>query len=69
MFFNTVPVRRAPTLHRRFGQAGEVAVDLLVRLLQFDPGRRASAEEAMAHEYFAMMHMEAQMEGRPAWRG
>ncbi|GFR43880.1 hypothetical protein Agub_g5009 [Astrephomene gubernaculifera] len=52
---------RAPTLHRRFGQAGEVAVDLLARLLQFDPGRRASAEEAMAHEYFAMMHMEAQM--------
>ncbi|GIL70798.1 hypothetical protein Vretifemale_1498 [Volvox reticuliferus] len=52
---------RAPTLQRRFNQAGEVAVDLLARLLQFDPGRRASAEEAMAHEYFAMMHMEAQM--------
>ncbi|GLC43103.1 hypothetical protein PLESTB_000862900 [Pleodorina starrii] len=52
---------RAPTLYRRFGQAGEVAVDLLARLLQFDPVRRASAEEVMAHEYFAMMHMEAQM--------
>ncbi|GIL46871.1 hypothetical protein Vafri_3743 [Volvox africanus] len=52
---------RAPTLHRRFSQAGEVGVDLLARLLQFDPGRRASAEEAMAHEYFAIMHVEAQM--------
>ncbi|KXZ53096.1 hypothetical protein GPECTOR_8g87 [Gonium pectorale] len=52
---------RAPTLHRRFGQAGEVAVDLLARMLQFDPVRRASAEEAMQHEWFAMMHMEAQM--------
>lgn len=38
-------------------------MDLLARLLQFDPGRRASAEEAMAHEYFAMMHMERQLEG------
>ncbi|GLI58621.1 hypothetical protein VaNZ11_000356 [Volvox africanus] len=52
---------KAPTLHRRFSQAGEVGVDLLARLLQFDPGRRASAEEAMAHEYFAIMHVEAQM--------
>ena len=43
---------RAPTLHRRFGAAGEVAVDLLSRMLQFDPGRRCSAEEALAHEYF-----------------
>ncbi|EFJ51093.1 hypothetical protein VOLCADRAFT_88384 [Volvox carteri f. nagariensis] len=52
---------RAPTLYRRFSQAGEVAVDLLARLLQFDPRRRASAEEAMAHEYFAMLHMEVQL--------
>ncbi|PNW75521.1 hypothetical protein CHLRE_12g530000v5 [Chlamydomonas reinhardtii] len=52
---------KAPTLYRRFGGAGEVAVDLLSRLLQFDPARRASAEESMAHEYFALLHMEAQM--------
>ncbi|KAG2453430.1 hypothetical protein HYH02_001653 [Chlamydomonas schloesseri] len=52
---------KAPTLYRRFGGAGEVAVDLLSRLLQFDPARRASAEEAMAHEYFALLHVEAQM--------
>jgi hypothetical protein len=29
-----------------------VAVDLLARLLSFDPARRCSCEEAMAHEYF-----------------
>jgi hypothetical protein len=27
-------------------------VDLLARLLSFDPARRCSCEEAMAHEYF-----------------
>lgn len=59
----TCSAHRAPTLYRRFGGAGEVAVDLLSRLLQFDPARRASAEESMAHEYFALLHMEAQMAG------
>jgi hypothetical protein len=43
---------RAPTLFRRFGAAGEVAVDLLARLLTFDPARRCGCEEALAHEYF-----------------
>jgi hypothetical protein len=28
-------------------------VDLLARLLAFDPTRRCSPEEALAHEYFA----------------
>ncbi|MEW5311574.1 MAG: hypothetical protein WDW38_003281 [Sanguina aurantia] len=43
---------RAPTLFRRFGGAGEPAVDLLSRLLTFDPARRCSIEEALMHEYF-----------------
>lgn len=34
---------RAPQLYRRFAAAGAAAVDLLGRLLEFDPGRRASA--------------------------
>lgn len=38
---------------RRFAAAGEAAVDLLARLLAFDPARRCSPEEALAHEYFA----------------
>ena len=44
---------RAPTLQRRLGgAAGEVALSLLAHLLAFDPARRASASEALAHEYF-----------------
>lgn len=44
---------RAPTLYRRFAAAGEAAVDLLARLLAFDPTRRCSPDEALAHEYFS----------------
>lgn len=43
---------RAPKLFRRFGMAGEPAVDMLSRFLTFDPARRVSAEEALSHEYF-----------------
>jgi mitogen-activated protein kinase 1/3 len=44
---------RAPTFYRRFAAAGEAAVDLVSRLLAFDPARRCSPEEALAHEYFS----------------
>lgn len=43
---------KAPTLYRRMGVAGEPAVHLLSRLLQFEPKHRAAAAEALAHEYF-----------------
>ena len=43
---------RSGTLYRRFWFAGEPAVDLLSRLLTFDPSRRCRAEEAMMHELF-----------------
>lgn len=43
---------RAQRLTRRLGAAGEVALSLLGRLLAFDPTRRASPAEALAHEYF-----------------
>lgn len=45
---------KAPSLYRKFyAAAGEVAVHLLTRLLDFDPHRRATCEEALRHEYFA----------------
>jgi len=43
---------RAPSLFRRLGNAGEVAVSLLASLLAFDPARRATPAEALSHEYF-----------------
>lgn len=46
---------RPGNILRRFamGRAGEQAVDLLLRMLTFDPRRRASPDEILAHEYFA----------------
>ena len=34
------------------GQASEDALDLLARLVAFDPARRPSAAEALAHRFF-----------------
>ncbi|KAL4514063.1 hypothetical protein Ndes2526A_g09121 [Nannochloris sp. 'desiccata'] len=49
---------KAPTLYRRFKPAGEVAIHLLTRLLDFDPNGRAACEEALAHEFFAAIRKE-----------
>jgi len=55
---------RAPTLQRRLGgSAGEVALSLLAHLLAFDPRRRASASEALAHEYFSGWSIERDLPG------
>ena len=50
-YLRTLP-GRAPMMMRRFKQAGEVAIHLLTRLLEFDPSRRLTCDEAMRHEYF-----------------
>ena len=34
-------------------QASEDALDLLAKMMQFDPNRRISAEEALKHRYFS----------------
>jgi len=57
---------RAPKLHRRFSQAGEPAIDLLARLLTFEPSRRASADEALSHEYLSELVRVASVHSRSA---
>jgi len=54
---------KAPTLYRRFKPAGEVAIHLLTRLLDFDPKGRAACEEALAHEFFAAVREELHING------
>ena len=43
----------APNLMRRFPGLSEVCLDLLRRMLEFDPESRCSASEALSHEYLA----------------
>ena len=57
-YLGTLP-GRAPTVMRRFKHAGEVAIHLLTRLLEFDPERRLTCDEAMGHEYFAELREDA----------
>lgn len=45
-------LHRSSQLLKRFAMSGEQSVDFLSRLLEFDPRRRATAEEAQSHEYF-----------------
>jgi len=42
----------APTLSRRFQGIPEVCMDLLRRMLEFDPDTRCGAAEALSHEFF-----------------
>lgn len=44
---------------RSFPHASPACIDLLNRMLQFDPRRRITVEQALQHPYLAEMHDEA----------
>lgn len=44
----------------RFPDSNKQAVDLMEKLLQFDPRKRPTAEEALRHPWLASLHDEAE---------
>ncbi|KAJ5554018.1 Mitogen-activated protein kinase hog1 [Penicillium frequentans] len=55
-FVKSLPKRERQNLAHKFRNADSDAVDLLERMLVFDPKTRIRAGEALAHEYLAPYH-------------
>jgi serine/threonine protein kinase len=53
-----MPRRRSRPFEQVFSDADPQAVDLLRTMLVFDPSRRSTVEQALAHPYFAGLHFE-----------
>uniref|UniRef100_A0A7S0ZER1 Mitogen-activated protein kinase n=1 Tax=Timspurckia oligopyrenoides TaxID=708627 RepID=A0A7S0ZER1_9RHOD len=55
-FVESLPQKAGVPLDRLFPNASPEAVDLLSRVLVFDPAKRISVEEALTHPYLASLH-------------
>lgn len=55
-YLQRLPRYEAKPLGQRFPEASSEALDLLHRMLQFEPGARISVEEALGHPFLASLH-------------
>jgi len=53
---NSLPRAQPRTPHSMFPYAPQEAIDLLTKLLRFNPNKRITAEEALRHPYVAQFH-------------
>jgi cell division cycle 2-like len=51
-----LPAPHQPQLRQRFPYITTAGIDLLSRLLTYDPQERITAEEALSHPYFRSVH-------------
>ena len=57
-FMRSLPNKKKVSFSALFPSASDAAVDLLARMLVFDPNKRITAAEAMHHPYIAMLTRE-----------
>lgn len=57
-FMRQLPNNRGKDFNELFRGANEHAIDLIKKMLTFDPERRITIEEALAHPYMERLHFE-----------
>ena len=67
-FLEKMPPMPRKDFAAMFPHADADAIELLNRMLQFDPRRRCSVEEALAHPWLAQLHEEAAEPSAPGAR-
>lgn len=65
-YIKALPLATRPDFRRLFPGASPQAVDLLERMLQFDPRRRITVEQALQHPWLASLHDPAGEPSAPA---
>jgi serine/threonine protein kinase len=55
-FMRGLPIKPKAELGEMFPKANKDAVDLLEKMLKFDPYKRIAVEDALAHPYLATLH-------------
>ncbi|KAG4026197.1 hypothetical protein MFRU_043g00040 [Monilinia fructicola] len=55
-FVQSLPKRERQPLANKFHNADPLAIDLLEKMLVFDPRKRVKASEALSHEYLSPYH-------------